>query len=73
MDLWKKYHDDFEQILSLMKIDFQIIGITKHKIKNLTPISNLKLTGYHEFIYTRTQTSHGVSGFYIRDILAFKR
>ena len=26
-----KYHDDLEQILSLMKIDFQIIGITEHK------------------------------------------
>ena len=56
-----------------MKIDFQIIGITEHKIKDLTPISNVKLAGYHEFIYTPTQTSHGGSGFYIRDSLAFKR
>ena len=63
---------DLEQILSLMKIDFQIIGITEHKIKDLTPISNVKLAGYHEFIYTPTQTSHGGSGFYIRDSLAFK-
>ena len=39
-----KYHD-LEQILSLMKIDFQIIGITEHKIKDLTPISNVKLAG----------------------------
>ena len=68
-----KYHDDLEQILPLMKIDFQIIGITEHKIKDLTPISNVKLAGYHEFIYTTTQTSHGGSGFYIRDSLAFKR
>ena len=66
-----KYHD-LEQILSLMKIDFQIIGITEHKIKDSTPISNVKLAGYHEFIYTPTQTSHGGSGFYIRDSLAFK-
>ena len=50
-----KYHD-LEQILSLMKIDFQIIGITEYKIKDLTPISNVKLAGYHEFIYTPTQT-----------------
>ena len=68
-----KYHDDLEQILSFMKIDFQIIGITEHKIKDLTPISNVKLAGYHEFIYTPTQTSHGGSGFYIGDSLAFKR
>ena len=66
-----KYHDDLEQILSLMKVDFQIIGITEHKIKELTPI--FKLAGYHEFIYTPMQTSHGGSGFYIRDSLAFKK
>ena len=35
------YHDDLEQILSLMKTDFQIIGITEHQIKNLTTISNI--------------------------------
>ena len=29
-----KYHDDLEQILSLMKNEFQIIGITEHKIKD---------------------------------------
>ena len=68
-----KYHDDLEQILSLMKVDFQIIGITEHKIKEVTPISNIKLAGYHEFIYTPTQTSHGGSGFYIQDSLAFKK
>ena len=68
-----KYHDDLEQILSLMKIDFQIIGITEYKIKEWTPISNIKLAGYHDFIYTPTQTSHGGSGFYIQDTLAFKR
>ena len=68
-----KYHDDLEQILSLMKIDFPIIGITEHKIKEWTPISNIKLAGRHDFIYTPTQTSHGGSGFYIRDTLAFKR
>ena len=68
-----KYHDDLEQILSLVKVDFQIIGITEHKIKEVTPISNIKLAGYHEFIYTPTQTSHVGSGFYKRDSLAFKK
>ena len=56
-----------------MKVDFQIIGITEHKIKEVTPISNIKLAGYHEFIYTPTQTSHGGSGFYIRDSLVFNK
>ena len=42
-----KYHNDLEQILSQMKIDFQIIGITEHKIKDLTTIIfNVKLAGY---------------------------
>ena len=68
-----KYHGDLEQIQSLMKIDFQIIGKTEHKIKEYTPISNIKLAGYHNFIYTPTQTSHGGSGFHIRDTLAFNR
>ena len=45
----EKYHDDLEQIISLMKIDFQIIGITEQKIKNT--MSNIKLAGYHECIY----------------------
>ena len=56
-----------------MKVDFQIIGITEHKIKEVTPISNIKLAGYHEFIYTPMQTSHGGSGFCIQDSLAFKK
>ena len=56
-----------------MKTDFQIIGIIEHKIKDLTPISNVKLAGYHEFIYTPTQISHGGSDFYIRDSLELKR
>ena len=30
-----KYHDDLEQILSLMKNEFQIIGTIEHKIKLL--------------------------------------
>ena len=38
-----------------------------------TPIYNVKLAGYHEFIYTPTQTTHGGTGFYIKDTLAYKR
>ena len=68
-----KYHDDLELILSIMKTKFQIIGITEHKIMDTTPISNVKLAGYHEFIYTRMQTTHGGTGFYIKDTLAYKR
>ena len=48
-----KYHNDLEQILSLMKIDFQIIGITEHKIKDLTPISNVLHLMVVQLLYTR--------------------
>ena len=42
-------------------------------LKSIYLKSNIKLAGYHDFIYTPTQTSHGESGFYTRDTLAFKR
>jgi len=56
-----------------MKIKFCIIGITEHKITGKIPLSNIKLSGYHDFIYTETQTTHGGSGFYISESLTYKR
>ena len=32
------HHDELEIILSLIKFDFQIIGITEHKISDLTAL-----------------------------------
>jgi len=68
-----KYHDDLELILSLIKVKFQIIGITEHKITGNTPLSNIKLAGYHDFIYNETQTTHGGSGFYVNESLVYIR
>ena len=67
-----KYHDDLELVLSLIKTKFQVIGITEHKITDTNSTANINLEGYHDFIYTPTQTSHGGTGFYIKDSLAFK-
>jgi len=67
-----KYHDDLELILSLIKTKFQIIAITEHKITGLTPIANIDLAGYHDFIYTPTLTTHGGTGFYVKDTLVYK-
>ena len=67
-----KYHDDLELILSLIKTKFQIIGITEHKITDTMPIANINLAGYHDFIYNPTQTTHGGTGFYVKDSLAYK-
>jgi len=68
-----KYHDDLELVLSLIKTKFQIIGITEHKISSNIPLSNIKLTGYHDFIYNQTSTTHGGSGFYLDETFAYKR
>jgi len=68
-----KYHDDLELVLSLLKPKFQIIGITEHKITGDIPLSNIKLTGYHDFIYNHTSTTHGGSGFYIKETFVYKR
>ena len=67
-----KYHDDLELILSLIKTKFQIIGITEHKIRDTIPIANINLAGYHDFIYNPTQTTHGGTGFYVKDSLVYK-
>ena len=46
------HHDELEIILSLIKFDFQIIGITEHKISDLTAFSNVTISGYQNFVYT---------------------
>ena len=59
--------------MSLIEFKFQIIGITEHKIKDCTPLTNIETTpGVHEFIYTPTQTNSGRTGFYIYDKLVYK-
>ena len=68
-----KYFDDLNHIISIIKPEFQIIGITEHKIKDSIPTSNIEIAGYHEFIFNPTQTSHGGTGFYVKDNLAVKK
>ena len=46
---------------------------TEHKIKDSIPTSNIEIAGYHEFIFNPTQTSHGGTGFYVKDNLAAKK
>ena len=64
-----KYHDDLSTVLTLLKPEIHIIGISEHKIhKNYT-----NLEGYHPFVFDPTETTHGETGFYIKDSLVFKR
>ena len=60
--------DDLRTMLSRLNFDFDIIGLTEHKIKkNQTPSNNIDLVGYDEFIFEPTETTHGGSGFYIKN------
>ena len=57
-----------ELTLSLLKTKFDIIGITEHKIKEFnTPISNIDIPGYQPFVFDCSDTSHGGTGFFIKN------
>ena len=52
--------DELRLTFSLLKKEFQIIGITEHKIrKDCNPSTNIDIDGYKPFIYDPTETSHG--------------
>ena len=63
-----KHIDDLRLILSRLKHKFDVIGISEHKIrKDTVPSNNITIPGYNEFIFEPTETTHGGTGFYIRD------
>ena len=70
-----KHFDDLNSVLSLLKCKFHIIGITEHKIhtNDVLSVSNIDLDGYHPFVFDATETTHGGTGFFISDSLAFKK
>ena len=70
-----KYHDDLSTVLTLLKPEIHVIGISEHKIhKNYTNnTTNINLEGYHPFVFDPTETSHGGTGFYIKDSLVFNK
>ena len=64
--------DDLRQILSTLNYKFEIIGISEHKIRRDTiPPNNISIQGYNEFIFEPTDTSHGGTGFFIKDNIDF--
>ena len=63
-----KHIDDLKLILSRLSYKFDIIGISEHKIhKGTLPSNNISIPGYGEFIFEPTETTHGGTGFYIKD------
>ena len=60
-------------MLGLIKgAHFQIIGITEHKISDLTALSNITISGYQNFVYSHTKSMHGGTGFYVKNNVNFK-
>ena len=70
-----KYHDDLSTVLSLLKPEIHVIGISEHKIhsNDTNNTRNINLEGYHPFVFDPTETTHGGTGFYIKDSLVFKK
>ena len=65
-----KYIDDLKFILTQLNFNFDIIGISEHKIlKDTVPSKNIKIPGYEEFKFEPTESTHGGTGFYIKDNL----
>ena len=64
--------DDLRTVLSRLKFDFDVIGISEHKIReDCPPSNNIDIPGYNEFIFQPTSTSHGGTGFYIKNNLDY--
>ena len=61
--------DDLKTVLARMKFNFDVIGISEHKIREgMTPSTNIDIAGYNEFIFDPTKTTCGVTVFYIKKI-----
>ena len=69
-----KHFDDLHLLLSSLKIKFNIIGITEHKIyKDAIPTTNIDIEGYWPFVYDPTSSSHGGTGFFISESINYKK
>ena len=59
--------DDLKSLLSRLKSEIDIIGISEHKIKkDRKPLNNIVISGYDEFIFEPTGSTHGGADFYVK-------
>ena len=65
-----KYLDDLHNLLSIIKLQIQVIGICEHKNKKRSCL-NGSLPGYI-FNFEPTTSTHGGVGFFINDNLCYK-
>ena len=64
--------DDLRSVLSRMMFNFDIIGISEHKIrKDNLPSNNIDISGYKEFVFEASETNSGGTGFHIIDNLDY--
>ena len=64
--------DDLKTVLARLNTNFDIIGISEHKIRSgTTPSNNIEISGYREFEFEPTGTTHGGVGFYIKNNLDY--
>ena len=52
--------DDVRLILSKLSYNFDVIGISEHKIrKDSLPSNNISIPGFNDFIFEPNETTHG--------------
>ena len=70
-----KHCDDLQLTLSLLKTKFDIIGISEHKIQkgNDASISNIDIPGFHPFVFDCSDTTHGGTGLYIKNLIVYNK
>ena len=66
--------DDLKSVLSRLNFNFDVIGISEHKIKkDTTPSNNIKIPGYQEFVFEPTTTNFGGTGFYLKNNIDYNQ
>ena len=64
--------DDLGSVLSRMMFNFDIIGISEHRIhKDNLPSNNIDISGYKEFVFEASKTNSRCTGFHIKDNLVY--
>ena len=66
-----KHFEDLQNLLSVLKHPFDIIGISEHKINKTSKNKDFNLPEY-TFCFSPTESSHGGTGFFISNDLTFK-
>ena len=67
-----KHFEELQETLCRLGHSFDVIGISEYKISDGNPPSNnISLPGYDKFIFEPTKTTHGGTGFYMKNGLDY--